>query len=116
MLTDSLVGEIIYLNVVGQEMIVLNSSKAAVDLFDKKSSNYSNRPVVMMCGEIIGFSKILPLMQYGPRFREFRKCMNKLMGTRTGVEKLVPLQENETAKFTARLAADPDSLIQQIRK
>ena len=109
-------GEINYLNVMGQEMIILNSSKVAVELLDKKSSTYSNRPVVMMCGEIIGWNKSLALTQYGPRFREFRKYMSKLMGTRASVEKFAPLQEKETTKLMARVLADPGSLVQQIRK
>ena len=117
MLTNSLrVGDIIYLNVVGQEMIILNSSKAAVDLLDKKSPTYSNRPVLTMCGDIIGWNKAMGLIQYGPRFREFRKYLNKSIGTRAGVEKFAPLQEKETAKFVARVMTDPDSLVEQIQK
>lgn len=109
-------GEIVYLNVLGQQMIILNSSKAAIDLLDKRSATYSDRPVIMMCGEIVGWNKSLALTQYGPRFREFRKYMSKLFGTRATAEKFEPLQEKETAKFVARVMADPGSLVQQIRK
>lgn len=111
-----LVGDVVYLNVLGQEMVILNSSKAAIDLLDKKSVTYSDRPVVMMCGEIIGWNKSLALTQYGPRFREFRKYMSKLFGTRASVEKFAPLQEKEIGKFVARILADPGSLVHQIRK
>ena len=97
-------------------MIVLNSSKAAVEILDKRSANYSDRPVIMMCGEIVGWNRSLALTQYGPRFRVFRKYLSKAMGTRTSVEKFAPLQEKETAKFVAKIMADPDSLVQQIRK
>ena len=109
-------GEVTYLNILGQETIILNSYKAAVDMFDKKSSTYSNRPIFMMCGEIAGWNKTLALVQYGPRFRAFRKYMSKAMGTRASVEKFAPLQEKETAKFVAKIMADPDSLAQQIQK
>jgi cytochrome P450 len=105
-----------YLNALGQQMVILSSSKAAFDLLEKKSAIYSDRPVVMMCGEIIGWNKSLALTQYGPRFREFRKYMNKLFGTRAAVERFAPLQEKESAKFLARVIADPGSLVQQIRK
>ena len=109
-------GDVIYFSVLGQETIILNSSKAAVELLDKRSATYSNRPVVMMCGEISGWNKSLALTQYGPRFREFRKFMGKLMGTRASMERFVPLQERETAKCMARIMADPGSLVHQIRK
>jgi hypothetical protein len=55
------IGDVVYINVLGQEMIILNSSKAAVDLLDKRSANYSDRPVVMMCGEIVGWNRSLAL-------------------------------------------------------
>ncbi|KAF9782612.1 cytochrome P450 [Thelephora terrestris] len=107
---------VMYLNALGQQMVILSSSKAAFDLLEKKSAIYSDRPVVMMCGEIIGWNKSLALTQYGPRFREFRKYMNKLFGTRAAVERFAPLQEKESAKFLAKIIADPGSLVQQIRK
>ena len=97
-------------------MIILNSSKAAVELLDKRSATYSDRPIVMMCGEIVGWNKSLALTQYGPRFREFRKFMSRLMGTRASVERFIPLQEKETAKCLARIMADPGSLVHQVRK
>jgi hypothetical protein len=115
-LPDALIGEITYLNVIGHEMVILNSSKAAVDLLDKRSSMYSDRPGLVLAGEIIGWNKTLPLLQYGPQFREFRKYMNKSIGTRACVEKFIPLLEKETAKFTARVMAEPGSLVKQIRK
>ena len=109
-------GDITHTNVLGQDTIILNSSKTAVDILDKRSATYSDRPVLMMGGEIIGWNRSLALTQYGPRFREFRKFMSRLIGTRTSMEKFAPLQERETAKFLARIMVDPGSLVHQIRK
>ena len=105
-----------YINALGQEMIILNSSKAAVDLLDKRSANYSLRPVITMCGEIVGWKRSMALLQYGPQFREHRKYISRFIGTRASIERLTPLQEKETAKFVARVMADPGSLVHQIRK
>ena len=110
------IGDVIYVNVLGQEMIILNSSEAAVELFDKRSANYSDRPVAMMAGEIMGWNQSLALVRYGPRFREYRKYMNKVIGTRASMEKFAPLVEKEMAKLVARIAANPGSLVRQIRK
>ena len=109
-------GDITYINVLGKETILLNSSKAAVDLLDKRSANYSDRPILMMCGEIIGWNRSLGLVQYGSRFREIRKYLSRLIGTRTSMEKFTSLQEKEMAKCVARIMADPGSLVHQIRK
>ena len=116
MLTNLVVGEITYLNVLGRKMIILNSSKAAVDLLDKRSSIYSERRGRVLAGEIIGWKKSLGFMPYGSRFREFRKYMNRSIGTRASVEKYAPLLEKETARLVARVTADPGSLAQYIRK
>ena len=69
-----------------------------------------------MGGEIVGWNRAMGLTQYGPRFRESRKLMNRSIGTRASVEDLAPLQEREMAKFLVRVMADPGSLIQQVRK
>ena len=70
----------------------------------------------MMFGEIVGWKKALALIQYGPRFRESRKFLGRLMGTRASVERFAPLQEREMAKYLARVMTDPGSLVHQIRK
>ena len=41
--SPGVVGEIVYLNACGQPMIVLGSHQAAIDLLEKRSSNYSDR-------------------------------------------------------------------------
>lgn len=36
-------GDVIYLNALGKDIVVLNSEQAANDLLDKRSANYSDR-------------------------------------------------------------------------
>jgi len=52
-------GDVTHINVLGHDMIILNSSKAAFDLLDKRSATYSNRPILVMGGEIVGWNRIL---------------------------------------------------------
>ena len=42
------IGDVIHLNVLGQDTVVLGSLKAARDLLDKRSANYSDRPTSVM--------------------------------------------------------------------
>ena len=37
-------GDVIYLNVLGKPIILLNSEEAAQELLDKRNTNYSRRP------------------------------------------------------------------------
>ena len=41
-------GNVLYLNMLGQDIIVLGSLNAARDLLDKRSANYSDRPKSVM--------------------------------------------------------------------
>ena len=41
-------GDLIYLDVLGQPMVVLGSYKVARELLDKRSANYSDRPRSIM--------------------------------------------------------------------
>jgi hypothetical protein len=43
-LTINNAGPIVYINVAGQDMVILNTHKAAADLLDRRAPIYSNRP------------------------------------------------------------------------
>ena len=42
------IGDVIYFNALGRSIVVLNSAEAAVDLLEKRSSIYSDRPPFVM--------------------------------------------------------------------
>lgn len=46
-------GDLVYLNVAGQHIVVLNSQKVAVDLLDRRASKYSDRPRSIVAAEIL---------------------------------------------------------------
>lgn len=103
------------IKILGQPMIIISSTRVVEDLLEKRSLIYSNRPVFTFVGEIVGWSNAIALLQYGHRFREFRKYMSRLIGAKAAMERFDPLVEHETAKFLARVMADPSSFSQQIR-
>ena len=70
----------------------------------------------MMSGEILGWNRSVGFLQYGPKFREFRKYMKEAMGTRASVEKYGRVQQKEIVKLLTRTLADPSSLPRHIRK
>ena len=37
-------GDVVYVEVLGQPIVILGSEQAATDLLDKRSGNYSDRP------------------------------------------------------------------------
>ena len=109
-------GGIMSVDVLGQRMIVVNSVEIATDLLEGRSSNYSDRPILTMGGEIVGWNGALALTNYGPRFKELRRLLASAIGSIRNVERYYPLEELETRKFLARVTARPGELPQQIRK
>ena len=96
-------------------MIILNSYEEAVDMFDKKSSIYSDRPR-MVTVENIGLHMAASLIRSGETHREYRRLMNKALGTREITHNFHGLIENETRKFIYRVLGDPGHLNKHIRR
>lgn len=46
------VGDVVYLHVFGQGLLFLNTYEAAIDLLEKKGSIYSDKPALVMAGEL----------------------------------------------------------------
>ncbi|KIK65636.1 hypothetical protein GYMLUDRAFT_240140 [Collybiopsis luxurians FD-317 M1] len=109
-------GDICSVTVLGQPLIILNSAKVAVDLLDKRSSIYSDRPSLQMAGELCGWKNTLVLLPYGDRFKRFRRLFHNLIGSQATMRKFYPAEELETKKFLRRILAEPDQLQRHVRK
>ncbi|KAK7061420.1 cytochrome P450 [Favolaschia claudopus] len=109
-------GDICSATVLGQTMIIIGSAKVAVDLLDKRSAIYSDRPVCTMGGELVGWKNTLVLLPYGDRFRRYRRLFHNIIGSRSAIKLFLPVQEQETKRFLRRVLAKPGDLPQHIRK
>jgi hypothetical protein len=47
-----IIGDLVHVNVLGQDLVFVNSLKVANDLFDKRSSIYSDRPRLTLVNEL----------------------------------------------------------------
>ncbi|KAJ8090296.1 hypothetical protein PM082_018892 [Marasmius tenuissimus] len=74
-------GEIMYLHVLGREIIVLGTAEAAHELLDNRSANYSCRPKLTVM-ELMGWTSFMPFMQYGKEFLKHRKMLQKSFGAK----------------------------------
>lgn len=63
---NALLGPIIYLNMAGQSIVVLNTAQAAFDLFDSRGSNYTDRPKLIMAAEILAGNIHVGFVPHGP--------------------------------------------------
>ncbi|PPQ73581.1 hypothetical protein CVT26_010565 [Gymnopilus dilepis] len=109
-------GDIVSISIFGQQMIILNSVNHAVEMLDKRSAIYSERPVMQMGGELVGWKNTLVLLPYGDRFRNFRKLFHNTIGSQAAATRFHPVQEVESKHFLKRLLDAPDELASHIRR
>ena len=74
-------GDVVYLHVLGQSIVILNTPEAAGDLLDKRGSIYSDKPSFVMVGELCVFPFVSFAMSMVSTFRQMRlqkhgKCSN----------------------------------------
>lgn len=109
-------GDICSVTVLGQSLIILNSADAAIEMLDKKSSIYSDRPVLHMAGELVGWRNTLVLIPCGERFRRFRRFFHQMIGTHSSIGRFLPLQEQEVHRFVRNVLLKPEDLASHIRR
>lgn len=83
--------------------------------FDKASHIYSGRPVLHMGGELMGYDQNLVLLQYGPRFRSYRKQFTRFFGPGKPIQTIQPIIEQKTRRFLKRLVANREDLNNHLR-
>ena len=124
----------IYLNVLGQPFVILSSLEVITDLFEKRSSIYSDRMHMTMLHELYvshlfhlkdlvknddqcrtdwGISTAL--MPYGLWWRQHRKLIHEYFH-RSAVTKYQPIQREEVQAFLRRLLVTPDNFLHHIRQ
>ncbi|KIJ31652.1 hypothetical protein M422DRAFT_266684 [Sphaerobolus stellatus SS14] len=69
-------GELVHINVLGKHMLFVNSWRMAYELFDKRSSIYSDRPTTPMMHDLMGFGWAFVFQPYGEWWRRHRKAMH----------------------------------------
>ncbi|KAG6887305.1 hypothetical protein C0995_016286 [Termitomyces sp. Mi166 len=69
-------GDVVQLKIMGKSMIILNSAEAAVDLLEKRSANYSDRPTFPVI-ELLGIADTLVFAKYGENFRLQRRMIQQ---------------------------------------
>ncbi|RDB29524.1 hypothetical protein Hypma_015428 [Hypsizygus marmoreus] len=108
-------GDLIYIYIFGNPILVLNSAKAASDLLEKRGSNYSSRPIRTMVVELIGWDWLFSAMHYGNRWKRHRNLFHAhFRPSDTAVYH--SLQTRETHTLLRNLLAHPDDFRYNIRR
>ncbi|CEL10680.1 hypothetical protein ASPCAL13795 [Aspergillus calidoustus] len=110
-----LYGPLSTVQVFGQRLIILNEAQLAVDLLDKRSAIYSDRPD-MPFARLAGWGDGIVLLEYGKRFHAYRKHMHREIGSKLSVARFNTVQETEVSRFLLQLMDKPQGLVSHVRK
>ena len=124
----------IYFNVLGQDFLILSSLKQITDLFEKRSSNYSDRPRLPMVLELYVSHSLhlkpcenktrfrmkwdfsIGLLPYGMWWRRHRRSFHQFFNINTVSKYLPTIQRREVHASLRRLLDTPDNFLHRIRQ
>ncbi|KAI0066940.1 cytochrome P450 [Artomyces pyxidatus] len=108
-------GDVVYFTAFGQPMIILNTLKAARDLFDRRAVIYSDRPNLIVAGDILCGGLIVAFQHYGPLWRRMRKATHE--GLNRGIPgPFRPAQVREAVILTLSMLDQPAAWDQHMRR
>ncbi|KAH9885225.1 cytochrome P450 [Cubamyces lactineus] len=106
-------GDVVYLEVFGQAMILLGTHDAAMDLMEKRSYKYSDRPPsAMSC--LAGWDWAMPSLHYGSWWRRSRRVFHDCFNA-GAITQYRPVQTEAIHRFLLRLSTDPKVFPEHIK-
>ncbi|KAH9941402.1 cytochrome P450 [Amylocystis lapponica] len=106
--------DIVYFNLVGTSVVVLNSLQAASDLFEHRSTLYSDRPRMVMLNELVGFDYHFAFMKYGEQWREYRRVFHQHFNA-SASRRHQPKSAEGARELLRRLLESPDEFMEHLR-
>ncbi|KAI9442995.1 cytochrome P450 [Lactarius indigo] len=101
-------GDVMYLDAAGSPTIVLNSLKPAVELLERRSNNYSNRPRLIMAQEILSKGLVMGFMSYTASWRRQRRAAQAAL-SKEAVQEYYPVLTKEATILVSALLTNPFS-------
>ncbi|TCD66421.1 hypothetical protein EIP91_001412 [Steccherinum ochraceum] len=108
-------GDIFHINLFGTPMIVISSPALVSELLDKRHNDYENRPKLTMASDLVGWNRITPLMPANKLWREHRRNMSQLFGTKAAVGKFYEIEVLQARKLMRRILEDPTEVKNHIQ-
>ncbi|KAF5372558.1 hypothetical protein D9758_005187 [Tetrapyrgos nigripes] len=85
-------------------------------MLDKKSRIYSDRPVLIMAGQLLGWDKGPALIPFCQTWSEYRRLFAQIMGTRSKIDSFNELFTDETHTFLRNVLETPNSWLDHSRR
>ncbi|KAJ7199555.1 cytochrome P450 [Mycena haematopus] len=108
-------GDLIFLDIFQNPILVINSVQVARDLLEKKSAIYSSRPVRVMQRDVMGFNFLFTGMKYDSWYKQHRTMFQRHFQHNV-IQKYQSLQQRHAHTFLRNMAHSPDALEHNIRR
>ncbi|KLO07636.1 O-methylsterigmatocystin oxidoreductase [Schizopora paradoxa] len=108
-------GDVVFLKTLGQPMIVINSYDAAVELFEKRFMNYSDRPSSVMINELQQWDWMLSNLSYGEQLKTYRTPVQKFFES-SNILQYEDVQKKEIQKLLRSLLRSPENYLQHLKR
>ncbi|KAF9016298.1 cytochrome P450 [Hymenopellis radicata] len=108
-------GDVVYLNIPGTPIVILNSLKATNELMEKRSANYSDRPYSHMINDLMGWDFDVVFMGYSERWRKYRRLFRESFNQRA-VDAYYPIQMAATNLFLKNLLDSPQDHMSHVQQ
>ncbi|KAI0037470.1 hypothetical protein FA95DRAFT_1568145, partial [Auriscalpium vulgare] len=92
-----------------QLFVIIDDPNVAVEILDRRGSTYADRPEMPMAA-LCGFDRAMSGTRYGPRLREYRKLIGRVIGTKGSMVKFYPAEEYQSTMFLKRVMNKPAKL------
>ncbi|KAJ3920050.1 cytochrome P450 [Lentinula edodes] len=102
-------GPLTYLNMVGKDVMVLNTKAAAFELLERRSAIYSDRPRSIVA-EYIGSQLAIPFARYGKSWQNMRRAAHEVLNARVSSQ-YHPVQTEEAIILANGLLYDKSSTL-----
>ncbi|KAH9022343.1 cytochrome P450 [Lactarius pseudohatsudake] len=108
-------GEMMYVSALGKGVLVINSPRVAIDLLEKRSNIYSDRPHYICAGEFSTKNLLLTLTPYGDLWRRFRRVAVEGF-SKSAVKHFHPIQGREALMLALALMKNPSTLKKHLQR
>ncbi|KIJ14780.1 hypothetical protein PAXINDRAFT_12350 [Paxillus involutus ATCC 200175] len=99
-------GEVLYVRLLDQEFVILNSQSDAVELLEKRSQIYSDRPFIVTT-EPYGMGCNFAFKRYGDHWRLFRRIFHQTFRADAALA-FRPMQLRRAHQMIVNMIDDPD--------
>lgn len=108
-------GDLVYLHILGQGLVFVNSPEAASDLLDKRGAIYADKPQFTMVCDLCNCKNMVAFTPYGEQSKRQRRLMHKAFGL-PRIPDYYPLMKNATTTFLSHIISSPSDYLAHVRR